>query len=46
MTYNILEGPFYTLIAKVNEYIKKGWKPQGGVLTAHEGQFYQAMVKE
>lgn len=32
-------------IDKVNEYISKGWKPQGGIIIS--GRFFlQAMIKE
>ena len=37
------------LITKVNDSIKDGWKPQGGVsavLTPSGPQFYQAMIKD
>lgn len=46
MEYNILTG-FYTfdLEKAVRDYIKDGWKPQGGVTKGHE-LLYQAMIKE
>jgi hypothetical protein len=35
------------LIKKVNELIKQGWKPQGGIgITYGSTPFYQAMIRE
>lgn len=34
----------FMLAKKVNEMIKEGWAPQGGV-AAHSSTLYQAMVK-
>ena len=36
----------FDLSKTVNEYIRRGWKPQGGVaVDIAFGSFYQAMVK-
>jgi len=32
------------LVTEVNEMIKKGWKPSGGIAIDVNGLFYQAMV--
>jgi hypothetical protein len=45
MEYTIIDAHTYLgLVSKVNEAIKKGWKPQGGV--SGGDWFYQAMVKQ
>jgi hypothetical protein len=53
MEYIIVkESSSYTLIKRVEYWIGKGWKPQGGVTFAADGGFgiketwVQAMVKE
>jgi len=46
MDYIILtDGIPSGLTAKVKEYIKMGWKPQGGITTDRVFGFAQAMVK-
>jgi hypothetical protein len=32
------------LVTEINEMIKKGWKPSGGIAIDGNGLFYQAMV--
>ena len=46
--YIILSAPSSSDLAKkVNDFIRVGWKPQGGVcLTGDAYGFYQSMVKE
>lgn len=48
--YIVKEKSSYELGIKVEEKIKTGWKPQGGVSFIFHGGFYetwtQAMVKE
>jgi hypothetical protein len=48
MEYIILRASnFVHLEHVVNEYIKQGWRPQGGVTHYNEGTNYcQAMVRE
>lgn len=51
MSYIVIEGHgMDNLIAAVNEYIKKGWKPIGDVAvdTTSMGTwwYFQAMIKE
>lgn len=53
MEYTILKASTLPdLEKKVNEYIKKGCRPQGGITIQHNPQFrtveyyYQAMIKE
>ena len=43
MNWNILDKES-GLIAKVSNFISKGWKPQGGV-SFGEGKFLQAMIR-
>ena len=43
MNWNILDKES-GLIAKVSNFISKGWKPQGGVFFG-EGKFLQAMIR-
>ena len=46
MEYTITYGDsLVVIITRVNELIKKGWKPQGGICQIM-GNFYQAMIKE
>lgn len=46
MNYVVLcKSDLYSLINKVNEYLDKGWRPQGGVCVTPDGVF-QAMVKD
>jgi hypothetical protein len=50
MEYTLARGiTSDSLIDKVNELIKQGWKPQGGIVTCGEEVYtvyYQAMIKE
>jgi hypothetical protein len=49
MEYIILDGhSIDELTKKVNDYLQRGWMPQGGVFVypAMRWTFYQAMVKE
>ncbi len=50
MDYIIVESVgMEKLVAKVNEYIKKGWKPIGGVavgVSSGPWWYFQAMIKE
>lgn len=51
MRYKIVVGDGqYDLLNKVNDSIKNGWRPQGGVSYSSSGAFReiwtQAMVKE
>ena len=46
MEYTIAHGDSLAVIIKrVNELIKQGWKPQGGICQIM-GNYYQAMIKE
>lgn len=48
MEYDVIsESDIKTLIKTVNDMIRKGWKPQGGIQQSSQGErFYmQAMVK-
>nr|WP_199162585.1 DUF1737 domain-containing protein [Elizabethkingia sp. ASV34] len=45
MEYKVLENSHSLLLEKeVNEYLLKGWIPQGGIAVTSLG-FYQAIVK-
>ena len=48
MRYKLLESNSMMGIEKVvSEYIKQGWKPQGGIFVTYEDgrhAFYQAMI--
>ncbi|SHG00893.1 DUF1737 domain-containing protein [Chryseobacterium vrystaatense] len=45
MYYKVISNPILEYLEKeVNEYILKGWKPQGGILVTGDG-FYQALSK-
>jgi hypothetical protein len=45
MSYEIISAETMDgLVAKVNERLAAGWRPQGGLILEH-GVFYQAMVK-
>ncbi|MCX7550276.1 DUF1737 domain-containing protein [Xanthomarina sp. F2636L] len=47
MEYKIVqENLIIGLSNKVNEEIRKGWKPQGGVNFRRTEGFFQAMIKE
>jgi hypothetical protein len=47
MKYTTLTAPLLTLMDKVvNDYIRNGWKPQGGVSETKSGYYIQAMIKE
>lgn len=50
MQYDVIKASNeYDLKLRVNEAIKKGWKPQGGIAFAISGwseTWIQAMVKE
>jgi hypothetical protein len=50
MEYTLARGiTSDSLIDKVNELIKQGWKPQGGIAMCGEEVYtvyYQAMIKE
>lgn len=48
MEYIVLEGVGTKGITRlVNEYIGKGWKPQGGIgVRENTDYFYQAMVRD
>ena len=47
MQYTILvTRDLQELIEKVNEHIKVGWKPQGGVCITADDYYYQAMIEE
>jgi hypothetical protein len=51
MEYTIVgDGKMDRLISKVNELIRQGWKPIGGIAldtrAAGIGGFYQAMARE
>lgn len=47
MKYTVLTAPLLTMMDKVvNDYIKHGWKPQGGVTETKSGYYIQAMIKE
>ena len=47
MEYKVVHGMNSAALATVvNEEIKKGYKPQGGIIEAKKGGFYQAMIKE
>ncbi|MCP4325889.1 MAG: DUF1737 domain-containing protein [Alteromonadales bacterium] len=46
MRYEILTTvSLFNLESAVNEYISKGWTPQGG-LFIYNGSYSQAMIKE
>ncbi|MFP3834776.1 hypothetical protein [Chryseobacterium sp. SIMBA_028] len=45
MYYKVISNPILESLEKeVNEYIIKGWRPQGGILIA-AGGYYQAIAK-
>lgn len=45
MYYKVISNSILEYLEKeVNEYILKGWKPQGGILVTGDG-FYQALSK-
>lgn len=51
MEYNVIEsGNKNDLVRKVNEKIKDGWEPQGGVQFSKESlnyaHFWQAIIKK
>ncbi len=50
MKYIIIgQDSSYNLSVNVNEYMKNGWIPQGGVCVYWAGEstiYYQAMIKE
>ena len=47
MEYTVIEeNNLNALIAKVNEHIRKGWQPQGGISMATNWRNYaQAMIR-
>lgn len=46
MEYRVLmDNSLQKIVEKVNQAIKDGWKPLGGV-SADDGWFYQAITKE
>jgi hypothetical protein len=47
MEYTVIEEDVLsTLIAKVNEYVRNGWQPQGGISMATDWRNYaQAMIR-
>jgi hypothetical protein len=47
MDYKIVEtgANLKEIEAKVNDLIKEGWKPQGGICYS-SGHYFQAMIKE
>lgn len=45
MYYKVISNPILeSLEIEVNEYILKGWRPQGGILVTASG-YYQALSK-
>jgi hypothetical protein len=48
MEYTVIAtGDWRELIAKVNEHINNGWRPQGGISTTVEYRTYaQALVRD
>jgi len=45
MYYKVISNPILESLEKeVNEYILKGWKPQGGILVIDKG-YFQAISK-
>lgn len=56
MEYKILENVYWeNLVTEVNNYIKEGWSPQGGICATQIGSssggccgylYYQAIIKE
>jgi hypothetical protein len=46
MIYRLIKTMSYKgLVEEVNEYIAKGWIPQGGVMEDSNGRCLQAMIK-
>ncbi|MDP4486445.1 hypothetical protein CWB89_00230 [Pseudoalteromonas piscicida] len=46
MEYTLVKTATYKgLIKEVNELIKQGWIPQGGVMEDQNGRCLQAMIK-
>lgn len=43
--YEILIGAKTTVEASVDNYIRSGWVPQGGIALSSSGNFAQAMIK-
>ncbi len=51
MEYKIVTNQYYgQLTSDVNDLIKSGWNPQGGIAVTRDDSgntwFYQAMIKE
>ncbi len=51
MSYTVItEQSIDDLISEVNEFIRKGYKPVGGIAILHKGEnykvFYQSMTKQ
>ncbi len=46
----VIDGTFTRFIERVNEYIRDGWQPLGGVavgtMSGYVNQLVQAMVRE
>ena len=45
VVYSDMSGGFEGFIERVNEYIRNGWQPQGGV-QYNNGYYYQAMIRK
>ena len=45
MKYTLASGNFFEITRHMNEMLKVGWVPQGGIFTDGKGQYVQALIK-